>query len=69
MQNGERELKSERTADSDTKIRKQSLGPFRWGQGRGTDAILGPGHAFPTQCVNVLQSQADFFLGLRRRRL
>lgn len=44
---------------------KQSLGAFRWGQGAGTDAILGPGHAFPTQCVNVLCSQAEFFLGLR----
>ena len=45
-------------------MRKQSLGAFRWGRGGGTDAVLGPGHAFPTQCVNVLRSQAEFFLGL-----
>lgn len=57
-------MKSEQTADSDTEMRKQSLGAFRWGRGGGTDAILGPGHAFPTQCVNLLCSQAEFFLDL-----
>ena len=57
-------MKSEQTAASDTEMRKQSLGAFRWGRGGGTDAVLGPGHAFPTQCVNVLRSQAEFFLGL-----